>query len=149
MSQVDSLLIHDAETSAVLAGEDVPSQQTGCHLMSTVFIVDDQPIVAESTVLLLQSDGHEVERVATWEQLPSKRALPPGSCFVFDMWMPDLTGTELLLKLQVEGYTTPCIVTGTEVEMEASALQAGAWAFLLKPYHADLLLRSVQTAVCR
>ncbi len=111
--------------------------------MSEIYIVDDDPAVAESTLFLLRTEGFAIRRVYNPIELLRRGPFGASSCLMFDMSMPELTGIELMTELTRRGWAARCIVTGTEAEMEAEALAAGASAFLLKPYRSEELFSAV------
>jgi FixJ family two-component response regulator len=67
---------------------------------------------------------------------------------VLDIWMAGMTGLELLLHLGSRSPQTRVIfITGREdYAAERMVMQAGAFAFLLKPLDDELFLDAIQRA---
>src|SRR5262245_2236983 len=72
-------------------------------------------------------------------------------CLVLDVWLPGMTGVELLEHLATIGSTLPAVViTGRDdLQMRMRAMQARAAAYLLKPLDGQDLLRALQEALDR
>jgi two-component system CheB/CheR fusion protein len=70
-------------------------------------------------------------------------------CLVLDVWLPGMTGVELLEHLAAMGSTLPAvIITGrNDLQMRMRAMQAGAIAYILKPLDGQELLRALQEAL--
>ena len=118
---------------------------------STVFVVDDDISVRESLELLISCEGWQPELFASAEEfLSSPCALVP-SCLVLDMNLPDIHGLDLQKRIHAERPDMPIIfITGHgDVPMTVQAMKAGAFEFLLKPFHDDVLLSAIRNALER
>lgn len=115
----------------------------------TVFIVDDDPAVRESTELLLQSRGIKTRCFPQAQAFLD--AYNPGlrGCVLVDVRMPGLSGLDLQARLAGAGSTLPVIViTGHgDVPMAVRAIKAGALDFLEKPFDARALEALVRRAL--
>lgn len=116
--------------------------------MPTVMIVDDDKTMSSLLETLLHLDGYEVIRAGA----------PVDFLARVENERPDLVLLDVFLQGGVEGYSLvrqlrahpsehlanlPVIMTsGMEVSTECS--QAGASAFLLKPYDPEQLLQIIQ-----
>jgi FixJ family two-component response regulator len=69
-------------------------------------------------------------------------------CLVLDVWLPGMTGVDLLEHLVETGSTLPAVImTGRDdLQMRMRALQAGTMAYLVKPLDGLALLRILQEA---
>jgi len=116
---------------------------------SSVLIVDDEKVLRESIAGLLESEGFEVlqaENGHVAHQILLKR---PVDVVLTDVRMPEMDGMDLLARLQCLVPQTPVIMItayGT-VENAVSALQKGAWDYLLKPVRFDDLLVKIHRAL--
>lgn len=113
-----------------------------------VALVDDDDDLRTATAQLLTLAGHAVRAFPAAE--PALAALTrdfPG-VVVTDIRMPGLSGLELFRALHARDAELPVIlVTGHgDVEMAVSAIKAGAWDFLAKPFGPDALLAAVARA---
>ena len=99
--------------------------------------------------VLLESYGMEVRAYASAKEFLRADAVHPGGCLLLDLHMPEMSGLELLERLQAEGSTVPVIaVTGrSDPMLKERATRAGALALLDKPVSEDLLLTSLAHAL--
>jgi two-component system response regulator FixJ len=116
-----------------------------------VHIVDDDAAVRHSLERLLNSAG--IATAAYSSALHFLEAIPglaPG-CILLDVWMPEVTGLELQLRLKNLGLVLPIIVMTAhgDVQSAVQAMKAGAVDFLEKPFDEDCLFRTVEEAIGR
>ena len=112
----------------------------------TVFLVDDDPAVLESTAALVKVVFPHVETYSSAaEFLAVHRPDRPG-CLVLDVAMPSMSGLELHRKLIEEKSDLPVVfVSGHgNVQMAVGAMQAGAVNFLEKPFREQELWGSIR-----
>lgn len=116
-----------------------------------VHIVDDEEAVRQSLAFLLTVSGHAVR---LHDSATVFLALAPSirnACLVTDLRMPDMSGVELLRKLQTAAIDIPSIViTGHgDVPMAVEAMKAGALDFIEKPFDDQTLLDAIERAAAR
>ena len=114
-----------------------------------VFVVDDDVSVRESLELLIRCEGWQPETFASAQEfLTRPRALVP-SCLVLDFSLPGLNGLELQKRVTVERTDMPIIfITAYESkDSRQRAMQAGAAAFLGKPFSDEQLLQTIRSAL--
>ena len=81
---------------------------------SHVAIVDDDVAVLDSTRLLLEIAGHDVETFASPSDFLARAANSNFDCLILDHHMPQLTGLELAKCLRTRGNTMPImLITGS------------------------------------
>ena len=116
-----------------------------------ISIIDDDLLVRESTADLISSLGHEVFTFGSGEQFLASGRLKDTACIVTDLHMPGLNGFDLQSRLLAEGNRTPIIfITAYPKDASRSrALNAGAVAFLSKPFEESALISSLETALKR
>jgi FixJ family two-component response regulator len=116
-----------------------------------VSVVDDDERLRRSVSNLLTSVGFRVETFASAEEFLLSNHREQTGCLVLDLRMPGMTGLELLARLAVIDSSIPAIILTAHYDDEARrrALQAGAAAFLEKPFRGDDLLDAVRTALGR
>jgi FixJ family two-component response regulator len=116
-----------------------------------VSVVDDDERLRRSVSNLLTSVGFRVETFASAEEFLLSSHREQTRCLVLDLRMPGMTGIELLARLAVIDSRIPAIILTAHYDDEARrrALQAGAAAFLEKPFRGDVLLDAVRTALGR
>lgn len=114
-----------------------------------VHIIDDDEAAREALAFLL--DCHDIA-TRTYSSGPlflqAARKLEPG-CIVTDVRMPEMSGIELLNRLNAMGVTEPIIViTGhADVPMAIQAMRGGVADFIEKPFSDDAILDAVRTAL--
>jgi len=114
-----------------------------------VSVVDDDESLRRSLRNLLGSVGFRVETFASAEAfLQSLDHQHPG-CLVLDLRMTGMNGFDLLRHLSDMGTHIPTVILTAHGEEEARqrAVQAGAVAFLSKPFNGKALLEAVRTAL--
>jgi two-component system response regulator FixJ len=120
--------------------------------MTSEFVIhvveDDQPM-RDSLVVLLEEAGYKVRAYATAEDLMALGAATEPGCVVSDVRMPGMDGLMLLRRLRAGGSAQPLIlITGHgDISMAVTAMKAGAFDFLEKPFEADALLAAIETAL--
>jgi FixJ family two-component response regulator len=124
-------------------------ERTGQHDTRVVSIVDDDASLRRSLGNLLTSVGFSVETFASAEDFLRSLQRDTTACLVLDLRMAGMSGLDLLRHLAVTGSRIPVVILTAHSDDEARqrALEAGAVAFLGKPFRADDLLGAVRTAV--
>jgi len=114
-----------------------------------ISIIDDDLFVRVSTSALISSLGHEALIFDSGEQFLASGCLKDTACIITDLHMPGLSGLDLQSRLLAEGHCTPIIFITAYPKEEARsrALDAGAVAFLSKPFHETDLLKSLERAL--
>ena len=112
-----------------------------------ISIVDDDESVRRTTKLLVESFGYRAAVFESAESFLKSDQLYDTSCLVVDIQMPGMNGLQLQSHLADEGYSIPIIfITAYGDKSRRRALQAGAVAFLNKPFSAEQLLKSLRPA---
>ena len=114
-----------------------------------VSIVDDDGSLRRSVRNLLTSVGFRVETFDSAEVFFESIHRENTGCLVLDLRMPGMSGLDLLAHLAATGCRIPAVIVTAHGDDEARrrALQAGAIAFLGKPFNGDALLDAVRRAM--
>src|SRR5690606_18805627 len=101
-----------------------------------ILVVDDEPVVADSTATILRELGHDVTVVHRWTD--ALRAFDPlaTDLVLMDAVMPNMDGLKLtrLLRDQSQSYVPTVFLTGLRsTEIRVQCINAGADDFLTKP----------------
>lgn len=114
-----------------------------------VSIVDDDESLRRSVKNLLTSVGFQVETFASAEAFLESAHRADTRCVVLDLRMPGMSGLDLLMHLAATGSLIPVVILTAHSDDEARRrmLQAGAVAFLGKPFHGEALLGAVRRAL--
>ncbi len=118
---------------------------------SLVHVIDDDDALRDSLSFLL---GAARLNVKTYESAEAfLLALPnvTSGCIITDVRMPDMSGVDLLRKLNELDVALPVIVmTGHgDVQLAVEAMKIGAADFIEKPFDDEVLLSAVRTALAR
>jgi FixJ family two-component response regulator len=114
-----------------------------------VAIVDDDAAVQRALRRLLCATGWHTVIFSSAEAFLQTGTQAAPDCLVLDVWLPGMTGVELLEHLVAMGSTLPAvIITGRDdLQMRMRAMQAGAVAYLLKPLDGQDLRQALQEAL--
>lgn len=117
-------------------------------LNGPIAIVDDDAGVRKALQRLLRAHGFETVAHESGPEFLESPALHDVECLLLDMHMPGMSGVDVLEEVRVAATKLPVVLmTGRyEVEFAQRSLDAGASAFLRKPFEEDELLRAIQTA---
>ena len=115
----------------------------------TIFIVDDDPSVRESTELMLKSVGFNVKTFVSAQDFLKANLQEDLGCLILDVRMPGISGLDLQEKLVSAKTPLPVIfITGHgTVPMSVRAMKAGAVDFLQKPFEEQDLLDAINRAI--
>jgi two-component system response regulator FixJ len=121
------------------------------ELNPTIYVVDDDPSVRDSTELLLKSVGFNVETFGSAQAFLKANLQEDLGCIVLDVRMPGMSGLDLQEKLVSAKTPLPVIfITGHgTVPMSVRAMKAGAVDFLQKPFEEQDLLDAINRAIAR
>ena len=117
--------------------------------MNPICIVDDQPYIRSTISNILKDEGYQVivfpDAESFWQSLDT---LEP-SLVLLDIWLPGLDGLQLLKRLQDRFPELPIIMMSGHagIETAVAAIKAGAYDFMEKPLHLDVLLDKVKSAI--
>ncbi len=116
-----------------------------------ISIIDDDESVRDSIQNLVRSAGMRAESFASAEDFLDARHLDDTDCIVLDIRMPGMNGLQLQQRLTDEGYSIPIIFVTAhpDEDVRRQALEAGASAYLRKPFETDALLQSMQSILKR
>lgn len=115
----------------------------------TIALIEDDEAVLDSMRQLLERRGLGVSCFNSAEAFLGSLGTEPPACIVSDVRMPGLSGIELQKRLKAQGCKAPVIlITGHgDISMAVAAMRDGALDFIEKPYDADRLIASIETAV--
>lgn len=116
-----------------------------------VYIIDDDQAVRDSVRMLIESDGLQASTFASAEAFLDNFPPGPRGCLILDIHMPGMNGVEMLEHLHARGIFVPVIIITAykEEQLIKRALQAGAYAVVMKPFRDDELLRLIEQALDR
>jgi FixJ family two-component response regulator len=114
-----------------------------------VCIVDDDASLRRSLRNLLSSVGFQIETFPSAEAFLESDQRQNTGCMVLDLRMAGMSGLELLRHLAASGSRIPVIVLTAhgDDDTRQQTLQAGAVAFLKKPFQSAALVDAVRNAL--
>ena len=116
---------------------------------ASVCLLDDDLSMLKALDRLLKSEGFNVERFS--EPAAFLAAVGKISCRVaiLDVWMPDMNGLEVQEALRKDSPETRIIfISGRDdPSVRQTALEAGAFGFLSKPFDDEVFLQLVRKAI--
>jgi two-component system response regulator FixJ len=117
----------------------------------TVFIIDDDPLIRSMIELLITASGRTVASFAAAADFLAGYLPQRGGCLICDICMPGMSGIELQTELNRNGSTLPVIFISarSDVPTAVTAMQRGAFDFLVKPFSHEELLERVAAALGR
>ena len=114
-----------------------------------ISIVDDDESIRRTTTFLIQSFGLEAAAFESPEDFLKSGQLHETSCLIVDLQMPGMNGLQLQRRLAGSGYTIPIVfITAYDnKDSRQQAMQAGAVAFLNKPFRDEVLLETIRSTL--
>ncbi len=121
-----------------------------------VYLVEDEPVLAEAMAFLLSSRGIDTEHFdsgeAFWAAINARRewAVRPG-CVLLDVRMRQMSGIEVFERMRARYPSLPVPViflTGHgDIAMAVESLKKGAFDFFEKPFNDNRLVDRVVEAI--
>ena len=114
-----------------------------------IAVIDDDESVRRTTTLLVESFGFRSATFESAESFLRSGRLDETSCLIVDVHMPGMNGLQLQSQLADAGSRIPIIFITAFDDNEARrrAMQAGAVAFLGKPFNDEQLLELIRNAL--
>ena len=124
-------------------------QKTSGAERALISIVDDDEAVRTSLEDLIRSVGLRVQGFSSAEAFLRSNQMDTTDCLILDVRMPGMTGPGLQRDLRSESADLPIIfITAYEnPDIRAQAIEAGAVAFLYKPFYEKDLLDAISAAL--
>lgn len=116
---------------------------------TTLHVVDDDPIIRETTQRLFEAEGWKVVTYPSAEEFLASPRPSAAACLLVDALLPGMDGVALVSQLRSEGSHLPAVMlTGYgDAEMAVAAQKAGVSDLIEKPASAADLLESVRGAI--
>jgi CheY-like chemotaxis protein len=114
--------------------------------MTTILVVDDEPLIATVLEAVLEDAGYKVVTAANGRQGLDRLAEAPGADLVLlDMMMPVMSGPAMLAAMAADPAlgAIPVIILSSLPEEAVRARVDGVAAILRKPYTADEVLATI------
>ncbi len=110
-----------------------------------ILIVDDDPILRESLVSILENEGYYIDTASTGAEAEAKVRKEFFHLALLDVRLPDMTGTDLLVKInKIAPRMKKLVLTGyPDAASAIEAVNQRADAYLTKPFDPDVLIRLI------
>jgi CheY-like chemotaxis protein len=115
-------------------------------MMTTILVVDDEPLIALALEAALEDAGHQVATAANGRQgLERLAEAPRPDLVLLDMMMPVMSGAAMLAAMAADPGLAgiPVIVLSSLPEEAVRARAQGVAAILRKPYTAGDVLGAI------
>jgi len=114
-----------------------------------ISVIDDDESVRRTTARLIESFGFRAAAFESAENFLGSGHLNDTSCLIVDVQMPGMNGLQLQSQLAAAGCQIPIIFITAydDKESRRRAMQAGAIAFLGKPFNDEQLLQGIRLAL--
>lgn len=114
----------------------------------TVLLVDDEPQILTILSETLESVGYEVHTCNSGPEALDVLEAHQVDLMVSDLRMPEMSGTELLLKVRERKHNMPVIfLTGFgDMKSAVEAMRLGAFDYLNKPVDIERLVQTLKNA---
>jgi len=112
----------------------------------SILVVDDDKTILKSLRDVLRSEGYHVDTADNGKEAIEKSEAGSYNLALLDIKLPDMEGTELLVRMHESlPRMMKIMVTGyPELENAVESLNKGADAYLMKPVSPDSLLKVVK-----
>jgi FixJ family two-component response regulator len=116
-----------------------------------ISIVDDDDAVRNSLDDLIRSIGFRTQGFPSAEAFLSSNHACDTACLILDVRMPGMNGLDLQRQIVAANWRIPIIfiTSHADDDARARALEAGAVAFLYKPFREEELLNAIDAALKR
>jgi FixJ family two-component response regulator len=114
-----------------------------------VLLVDDDPTLQESLILLMETFGFAVQTFNSAEDFLKRYCPEKPGCLILDIKMPGMTGPELQIELARRKIKLPIIFLTAygDIPLSVKTIKAGAIDFLTKPVQGKLLIELIKSAL--
>jgi CheY-like chemotaxis protein len=114
-----------------------------------ISVIDDDEAIRRTTTFLIESFGFRAAAFESAEDFLNSVELHDTSCLLIDVRLPGMNGLQLQSELAAARCDIPIIfITAYEnSDSRRQGMQAGAVAFLAKPFNDEELLQGIRSAL--
>jgi len=111
-----------------------------------IIVIDDDKSILRTFTRILQKSGYEIDVAETGKEALEKTKKKAYDLALIDIRLPDMDGTDLLIKMQrtMRGAIKIMITGFPSLETGVKALDEGADAYLVKPVKPEELLALIE-----
>jgi len=117
--------------------------------MANILVIDDEKSIRKALLEILITEGYQVEEAVDGKEGYNLIKAKNYDLVLSDIWMPKMSGIEMLDKLHGEGIDLPIIMIsgGASNDDAVDAVKKGAFDFISKPPDLNRLLITVRNAL--
>ncbi len=110
-----------------------------------IYIIDDDKSICKSFMWLLQSAEFDVQTFSSAEEFLQSANPADNDCIILDILMPDMSGFDLMEKLNAQGNKAPVVIVSALKDQDSykRASELKAKAFLSKPLDDQALIDTI------
>ena len=114
--------------------------------MSSILLLEDDPTLAKSLLRYLSSHNYQIDWVKNGEEALDFCYEKSYTLYLFDINVPLINGSDLLLSLRDAGDQTPTILISALIDIDSitKGFRAGADDYIKKPFDPEELLVRIQ-----
>lgn len=119
------------------------------RLTGTVYLIDDDNSMRDSLARMLRDVGYSIQDFESATSFLQNSLPVAPAAIVLDMQMPDVSGLDLMERLEKLGRKTPIVFLSGQSHPQqiVKGLKKGALDFLFKPFNIDELLQAIDQAL--
>ena len=116
---------------------------------ATVYIVDDDPGIRKSLMMLAESESISARAFTSAEEFMAQFNPKLPGCVVLDLRMPGMSGLELLQRLRTSQNDVPVILVSAHADVPDAVrgMKLGAVDLLQKPVETGALIEAIQRSL--
>lgn len=113
----------------------------------TALVVDDEEVIRRLVRTVLEADEFDVIEAPDGAAALRMAAESRPSIVILDVMMPDMDGVEVCGRLDHDAHKVVMLTARDDPELEQRCKEAGADAFLTKPFSSIELLDTIEGLV--
>ena len=115
------------------------------NISTKILVIDDDPTMVALLQTLLELEGYQVVAAVDWENLTGVALRENPDLVLMDYYLPGIDGRTVLDEFRSNPkFAHLGIIMTSGMDRSDECLDAGADAFLLKPYAPDHLLSTIR-----
>jgi CheY-like chemotaxis protein len=113
--------------------------------MTKLMLIDDDQTMVRLLRTLLEMDGYNIVVPKAWDEIIDTIREEQPDLILIDYFLPHMEGLEVIKELRAsKDLSKVRVVMTSGMDVTEQCREAGADAFLLKPYTPEVLLATIQ-----
>ncbi|MCJ8208293.1 response regulator [Mucilaginibacter sp. RS28] len=116
-------------------------------MLKRIFVADDDPGIVDAIEMMLDFYGYSFTSTYDGNDLLKLEPAQYPDLILLDIWMSGVDGRDVCRALKANEQTAqiPVLMISAGKDIGKSALEAGADAFLAKPFDMDQLIETIES----